>query len=178
MLLKNNVGTLSTDKSYSWFTAGCFLTTKHSNTLTEHANEGLHAPFAIGDLPSVASPTCCPRAWQPFLPHSLQHEPWLQAPVLPLWCRALTQFFHMPQLILTGWWDEQPQGKVLIPTQLLPHPKAVSQALLSPVQIPTALAASLFTSASQAHETQWPVCDAVVLPQCCRSLCPCHRFLT
>lgn len=59
---------------------------------------------------------------------SLQHELWLQALVLHLRC-ALTQIFHMPQLILTGWWDEQPQGKVLILTQLLLCPKAVGQAL-------------------------------------------------
>lgn len=84
----------------------------------------------------------------------------------------------MPKLILTGWWGEQPQGKVLILTQLLPCPKAVGWAPLSPVQIPTTLAASLFTSASPAPETQWPTCDAVVLPRCCRSLCPCQCFLT
>lgn len=67
-LLKNNLETSSTDKSYKWLVLGCSLTTKHSKILIEHANEALHASFVIGSSPSTASPMCCPRAWQSRLP--------------------------------------------------------------------------------------------------------------
>lgn len=115
MLLKNNVGTLSTDKSYSWFTAGCFLTTKHSNTLTEHANEGLHAPFAIGDLPSVASPTCCPRAWQPFLPTPCSTSHGSKPPSYPCGVELLPNFFTCHNWFSLGGGMSSPRGRCSSP---------------------------------------------------------------
>ena len=109
---------------------------------------------------------------------SLQHRSWLQATSLPLRC---ANFSHVAtdSHTVADW--AAPRGRCSSSHSThssLRHTKAMSQAPLAPVQIPTTLAASLFTSASQVLETQWLVCEAVILPWCCRSLCPHYCFLT
>lgn len=134
-----------------------------------------HAPFTIGDLLSIANPTCVPRAWQLLLPTPCSAaKPWLPAPVLPLQY-VLTQIFHMPQLLLTAWWDEQPQGKMLILTAP-PVPQDCGPGSPSSKSPPLWLQACSY----QHPRLMKPngLCAAMFLPWCCRSLCPCHCFLT